>query len=239
MESTLTLWWLTALVLVLTTLNLGTLVYHWLRIRSPVELDLRRLNIVQEDGTPALVIANAERLPGVLMNGVERPTEGRGHGMIFFNSEGDENGGLTFRSNQTADGVSAGGHLSFDRFKSDQVIAMGYDEDPETWFAGFRVSEFPLRGTEAYFQAQDTIRSTVREDAVKGALDDLRRRWQEEGRWEKPRAFVGRHEGDALMMLSDAEGRPRIRIRVEASGHAAIQFLNENGTVERSIEPSL
>ncbi|HEX2206624.1 MAG TPA: hypothetical protein VHG93_03020, partial [Longimicrobium sp.] len=68
------------------------------------EIDVERINVVEPDGRLALVIANQERLPGVWMDGREHGDREGYNGIIFFNGEGDESGGLTHWSERTPDG---------------------------------------------------------------------------------------------------------------------------------------
>ena len=62
----------------------------------------KRINIVNEDGTTTMAISNKQRIAAPRMNGKEYPVEmiERQHfaGMIFFNEEGDEMGGLVYTS---------------------------------------------------------------------------------------------------------------------------------------------
>jgi hypothetical protein len=72
------------------------------------ELDAERINIVEGDGKVRLPLTNHKRMPGGRMAGVEltnrdgnRPT-GAGTaptaGLLFFNDDGDECGGLIYGS---------------------------------------------------------------------------------------------------------------------------------------------
>ncbi|HEY6659540.1 MAG TPA: hypothetical protein VI031_00305, partial [Pyrinomonadaceae bacterium] len=48
----------------------------------------------------------------------------------------------------------------------------------------------------------------------------------------KLRMYAGRgRDGNSLVQLSDAEGRPRLQMVVDADGTARIEFLNESGQV--------
>jgi hypothetical protein len=81
------------------------------------ELDVQRINLVEPDGTSRLVISNKALAPGIIIKGQEHPHPDRKTaGMIFFNDEGTENGGLIFGGEKGADGTErSSGHLSFDR----------------------------------------------------------------------------------------------------------------------------
>src|SRR5215469_6845215 len=61
------------------------------------QIRVQRIDIVEPDGTLRMVISNKARLPGVIVKGREQPPEDRPQaGMLFYNDEGSENGGLIF-----------------------------------------------------------------------------------------------------------------------------------------------
>lgn len=64
------------------------------------EIDVERINVVEKDGHVRMVIANRKRSPGPLYKG--RPfgyPGGTRAGLIFYDDEGTEDGGLIFRGN--------------------------------------------------------------------------------------------------------------------------------------------
>src|SRR5215467_5493007 len=72
------------------------------------EIDVERINVVEKDGKLRLVISNRDRSPGPIAYGKPFGYPGGSRpGMIFFNDEGSENGGLTFSGKQGADGKFA------------------------------------------------------------------------------------------------------------------------------------
>src|SRR5262245_15629253 len=59
------------------------------------EIDVERINIVERDGKLQMVISNRERQhPGVVDGKIMSRPNGRPPGMIFFNHQGNEAGGL-------------------------------------------------------------------------------------------------------------------------------------------------
>src|SRR5262245_65856315 len=83
------------------------------------EIDVHRLNVREPDGTLRMVISNHARLPGVIVRGKENPRVDRPYaGMLFYNDEGTENGGLVFGGHRSPSGevVDSGVSLSFDRY---------------------------------------------------------------------------------------------------------------------------
>jgi hypothetical protein len=87
-------------------------------------LDVERLNVLNADGSPALVLAGRGRLPGPTFEKREYPQELSGgrttaSGMIFFNERGDEVGGLTYHGQLAGERYRASGGLMFDQFRQD------------------------------------------------------------------------------------------------------------------------
>src|SRR4051812_49758939 len=83
------------------------------------EIDVQRINVREPDGTLRMVISNHARLPGNIVRGKETPPVDRPYaGILFYNDEGTENGGLVFGGHRSANGeiVDAGVALSFDRY---------------------------------------------------------------------------------------------------------------------------
>ncbi|HKN67370.1 MAG TPA: hypothetical protein VJW73_13900, partial [Gemmatimonadaceae bacterium] len=108
------------------------------------EIDVERINIIAPNGTPRLIISKAERAPDVIINGKTYHRSGSNEaGMIFYNEEGSENGGMGF-SGRTRDGhTSANAGLMFDQYGQDQTVGLTYDERDGRRSAGLRVWDRP------------------------------------------------------------------------------------------------
>jgi hypothetical protein len=110
------------------------------------EINVHRVNVTEPDGTLRMVISNKDRLPPVIIKGVEHPEMGEARpqaGMIFYNNEGTENGGLIFsgRKNDKGQIVDSGASLSFDRYGAGQTIQLAGVDDSENHFAGLQVND--------------------------------------------------------------------------------------------------
>ncbi|PXA05828.1 hypothetical protein DD898_12855, partial [Staphylococcus pseudintermedius] len=93
-------------------------------------IDVQRINVREPDGTLRMVISDQTRFPGLILHGKEYPHPRSRAGMLFYNNEGTEQGGLIFAGKQGADGnVSSGLSLSFDRYEQDQHRRV-YPTDP-------------------------------------------------------------------------------------------------------------
>jgi hypothetical protein len=112
------------------------------------EIDVHRINVVEPDGTLRMVISNKASLPGVIVKGKEQPPNDRPQaGMIFYNDEGSENGGLIFggRMNEKGQVVDSGGSLSFDKYGANQIVQLAGVDDANDRFAGLAVSDMRRR----------------------------------------------------------------------------------------------
>ena len=201
---------------------------------APKELSVERLNIVDSTGRALLVLANGPRLPGPSDGGKSYPPSwvGRGRmaGMIFFNAEGDEVGGLVYDGQKREDGYSAFGHLSFDQWKQNQVVALQYGDDGRTRHAGLTVWDRPTDAPMSMqFEAAERMLAEApgpRRDSLRAALDSARRRVA-----GIDRVFVGSRDRSAQIVLRDTKGRPRIRLVVDSTDVGRIEMLDASGAV--------
>jgi hypothetical protein len=69
-------WFLSVYAGLLTLIFLGGAVYgNEKRAITTDEITVQRINIVEPDGTPRLIISNHAKLPGVLVHGKEKPLD--------------------------------------------------------------------------------------------------------------------------------------------------------------------
>lgn len=192
-------------------------------------IDVERINIREPDGTLRMVLSNRAAFPGLIHKGTERPHPGRTHaaGMLFFNDEGTENGGLIYAGKRSEDGVSAGASLTFDRYEQDQVLQLLQTEDGQHSMSGLIFSERPDAPMDfeaaqgVYLGKDDAEREAARRAANIGGA---------------PRLFMGRsRDRNSVIMLQDANGLPRLMMTVTPEGEAAIEFLNEKGELAKAI----
>ncbi len=194
-------------------------------------IDVERINVREPDGTLRMSIAARDRMPGIIVAGREIPHPGRPQaGIIFYNDEGTENGGLVF-SGALKDGKPTNlGALSFDRWRQDQTVALSSTEEGSNRQAGLAISDRPDEPVDFATVARlvRDPKSPARDAAIRAA-----------GAAITPRAFLGRSQDrSSVLAMRDAEGRKRLEIRVTADGKAAIDFLDAGGRVSRSITGS-
>jgi hypothetical protein len=109
------------------------------------EITVHRIKVVEPDGTLRMVISNHGAFPGVIVQGKEQgPNRRPGAGMLFYNNEGTENGGLIFGGHRDVNGkvVDAGVSLSFDKYGvNGQMVQLAGVSDKDNRFAGLRVRD--------------------------------------------------------------------------------------------------
>jgi ABC-type amino acid transport substrate-binding protein len=192
------------------------------------EIAVERINVVDRDGTLRMVISNQDRMHPGVMDGVVIDRARPVAGMLFFNDEGDEVGGLTYTGTVRDGRRQANAGIMFDQLKQDQTIGFSYSESNGRRSAGLQVwdrSDQPLGGLIEKLNAANRIQDATERAKALAAI-----------RAEAPpgprRVFVGKNtDRTALVSLSDAEGRPRLTIAVDAAGNPRIEFLDEAGTV--------
>ncbi|MFN8583562.1 MAG: hypothetical protein U0163_21615 [Gemmatimonadaceae bacterium] len=196
------------------------------------EIDVQRINIVEPDGKLRMVLSNRPRSIGPIYKGKPFGYPGGSRpGIIFFNDEGTENGGLTFAGKQNADGTfEASSGFSFDQFNQDQILYFQYDDQNGKRRTGFTIADRANADIYDVVARLDTIRSMRDGPAKTAAMQQL----------EHPggvpmfaqRVYVGRDRARAAVInLSDPEGRPRLRLLVDSTGAASLEFLDASGTV--------
>jgi hypothetical protein len=201
------------------------------------EIDVERINVMEPDGKYRMVISNRPRSIGPIYKGKPFGYAGGGRpGIIFFNDEGTENGGLTFTGRRNADGsVQASTHMSFDQFNQDQVLNLDYGENgAQRQVAITMLDRLPLDIYD-FVQQRDSIRKltdTVARAAALRALAAPRNGVP----LQAQRVFLGRNsQKAAALVLSDPNGRPRLRIAVDSSGAPSLEFLDESGRVTSKL----
>ncbi len=158
--------------------------------------------------------------------------------MIFNNEDGYEAGGLVYRGTRDKDGkIEAGSILTFDQYRNDQVVTLGYDQTGDRKRNGLTINDRPDVQSEL---VKEMFRAMAAANSVAEA-ESIRRTYMSKipGRdVVARRLFAGRDvEGASLVTLSDPDGKPRLQLKVDSLGKASITFLDSSGRVIRIIKP--
>ena len=108
------------------------------------QIQAQQIRIVEPDGILRMIISNSKKIPGVIIRGkevekVDRPQAG----MLFYNDDASENGGLIFSGSKNDKGevINSGVSLSFDRYGGKQEVNLIGVNDKDNKFAGLSISD--------------------------------------------------------------------------------------------------
>lgn len=198
------------------------------------EIEVERINIVDRNGTLRLAISNTERCPDPVINGKTYARQGdRVPGLIFFNDEGTECGGLVYGGRKRGSGHFAGASLTFDQFEQDQVVQLYYDDEEGERAYGLDIRERPTKPLGELMIRWEPIMGMPEGADRDRAVQDFYAEFP-----VAQRLFVGRSgAGEAILKLNDSKGRPRIVARVDKDDIPRLEFLDEDGRVTYSLPP--
>lgn len=191
------------------------------------EIDVKRINVVEPDGTVRLIISDKAHFPGLIVKGKEYPHDRPTAGLLFFNDEGTENGGLIFGGKKNKEGkIENWGHLSFDQYEGDQVMVIDAGEEQGQRHSAVEVIDEP-----------DIPMSEITDALL---LAPAQRQARLEQLFSKnkshKRIYMGRStDQSAALQLKDGQGRDRIVLKVAADGNPSLQFLDELGNVTSQL----
>lgn len=196
------------------------------------EIDVERINVVEPDGNYRMVISNRARSIGPIAYG--KPfgyPGGTRPGLIFFNDEGTENGGLTFGGKTENGKYESGVHMSFDQYNQDQVVVLDYQDENGAKRTGLTFADranVPIVGLVA---RMDSIRAMPAGPARDAAMNKLMEPVDGVPLYAE-RVYVGRNRAKAaVLQLSDQLGKARIRLQVDSLGAPSLEFLDAQGKV--------
>ncbi|HRH44943.1 MAG TPA: hypothetical protein PKY82_25115 [Pyrinomonadaceae bacterium] len=197
------------------------------------EIEVKRINVVDDDGKLRMVISNKDRQHFGISDGkpIERKNGRPTPGIIFFNDSGDEMGGLVIGNNG---GKGHFGSFTFDKVQGDQTIGFRHLEGNDgSYESGLAVWQQPnITSTELSAKYDALYKITDKEERKKAAQKMI-----DNGELPTTRLFVGktRDENATVIRMSDIGGKTRIEMSVQANGNPKLNFLDENGKVIYSL----
>lgn len=191
------------------------------------ELTAERINIVEKSGKLRMVISNKELQHPGKMDNKDLPKRERPAGMIFFNDEGDEDGGLVYDGDKN----SASMTYSFDQYKNDQIMQLQYEQDKNSTSPvrsyGLKMwdrDDFTLTKQLRFYDSLQRLHDTA---AINAGI----KQYKAAGHTHQ-RFFAGMNDkGEVGLFLNDAKGKPRLNIYINKQNQPVIEMLDENGRV--------
>lgn len=191
------------------------------------EITAERINIVESDGTLRMVLSNRTLQHPGRMDKKDLPRRDRPAGLLFFNDEGDECGGLGYNG----DKKEAAMFMTMDQYKNDQIMTLSYEQEnhPGSPSRSYGLTlndrdELPLSGQISYFDSLKKLNDT-------SAYAQGLKRYKAEGHLSQ-RMFLGKNKsGEVGLFLTDTKGRPRLRLYINKQNEPVFQALDEKGHV--------
>ena len=194
------------------------------------EITVHRINVVEPDGTIRMVLTNKADAPGAYIRNKEFPHPTRQvAGLLFYDDEGTEDGGLIYGLSWDKAGRVTGSnvHLSFDKYMQDQIFTVDAGQEGKRTYSTLTMQD---RGD---YSIQEALEASAR---ISKLPED-----QRAAEWKKfaathpgdhTRVVLGRaSDGGSVLRLKDMEGRDRIVLRVEPDGTPTLQMLDAEGKI--------
>jgi len=198
------------------------------------ELNVEKINIVESDGKVKMTLFNSKNIPSMI---IEEEDILPGHrsddgvsGVMFYNNEGDECGGLIYGSNKDENGNhEMGMTLTFDQYKQDQVLQLLLTEQNGIQNYGLSIFDRPKKH----------MRETLKDlEEIKNAKDEIAREqaYVNAMRGNHLRLFTGKDsKGIVKTAMYDSEGKERIRMYIDENDIPHLEFLDQKGNIVTSL----
>jgi hypothetical protein len=201
------------------------------------EITTKKINLIGEDGSLRMVLSNETRQHSGRMNGKDYPKRDRPAGMIFFNNEGDECGGLVFAGKTKENKTNSGMSFTMDNYHDDQVVQIlnseEYSNGKNSIQRGIIINEYPIGSNIDTRNAQYKELEKIEDEKIRTQkIEELRAK---EG--SKRRLFIGRTKAnDSGIFLYDSEGNAKMKIYVDDKGNPRIETIDKAGNSKNIIE---
>ncbi|MES2864035.1 MAG: hypothetical protein V4666_07950 [Bacteroidota bacterium] len=201
------------------------------------EIEVKKITILGEDNLPRMVLSNETRQHSGRINGKEMEKRERPSGIIFFNNQGDECGGIVHQTKINEGKILSGMSFTMDNYNDDQVIQILNDEyyaDGKAYIQrGININQYPVGSNmEDRNKKIAEINKIADKKERNQKMNEL---WEKEG--SVNRLFIGRTKGNSSgLFLSGPDGKPKMMIYVDEKGNPKITTINESGEMKEFLE---
>ncbi len=227
-------------VIAVAALVVAAAALHAARAATFNTLTVHRLVIRDQHGRLAMVLTNHDQpMPSIINGQKVHRSGGGGNEIIFYNRLGNEQGGLLWTGqrggSRAAHGPAGAGSssadvLSFDTVNTDQLLQVDDGDDHGRFYSyitGWNRADFNQPQYLRLLQQFATAKTRAARQAALHSPAGQAYRHATARRY-----LVGYNlHNTAMVMLADAQGRPRIKMFVTPAGKAELEFLNAKGAV--------
>lgn len=211
-------------------------------------ITVQRINVVEPDGTLRMVLTNNSRLPGVIQHGKEYPDfanrkETTAAGILFYDAEGSESGGLTFGGRTDEQGqISRFGHFAFDRYEQDQMLTISANDDGTNYVSSISFNQLPSWSVVDYLELLLRIQDLPPEEQER-LIEEFEETHPSDD--AGPRALFASVNAPALpdqnlstLRFYDQSNTERLRTGLDAADEPSIELRDASGNVTYTIPPA-
>jgi len=138
---------LLAVLILLNIVLISFISYMLLNDKSSTFMEAEKITIKDDTGNNRVVIANTKYIPDPIVGGKTFQRAYKPAGLIFYDKNGDERGGLAITDNEEAN-LNA---LSFDYQNADAIGILAQDNKHDNYFrAGLFITDKDLSGKPGY-----------------------------------------------------------------------------------------
>ena len=207
------------------------------------EIDVERINIIENDGTVKMIITNVDKFPNgtTKINGRNtNETRKKRSGMLFFNEDGIECGGFIYDGEKKENGHSSGLSLTYDQYNGDQVMQLltqDYQEGDKRHVSSSLVfNDRPSNETQERNAEISKELATLRKEDPK-LMQQKYKEYEAQGLiGGAPRVMLGktRSQNNGLFLFDD-KGMPKAMFYVDKNNTAKLDFYDDKGQVIASF----
>lgn len=197
------------------------------------EITVERINIVEPNGDLKMVISNQNRQHAgmfdgkILFEGRKRPA-----GIVFFNEEQDEVGGLMYQGNKEG---GSSWILSVDQYKTDQVMQMRYLRNTNGQ-SRYGIQFWDKDENYTMPVIAQKIDSLTKVGKSMGEAVEIIKNSKKGNPITAERMFVGKtSDRQAGVFIQDQMGTDRLKIYVDSTDTPRIEVLDDSGRVIKNL----
>ena len=197
------------------------------------EITVERINFVEPDGKLKMVISNSKRQHPGMFDGETLKERERPPGMIFFNEEQDEVGGLVYMGNEDEGAAMV---LSFDQYKNDQVMQMQYQRN-RNGDQQYGVNIWDRTETFTLPKLISTTDSLKKKGiSNKQKIMEILQDMNNGKPLSAQRLFTGKNYNEQVgVFIKDEFGNDRINIFIDKNNEPKFQILDKEGNTLKEL----
>ena len=203
-------------------------------------IDVERINIVEADGTVKMIITNVAQFPNgetIINDKPINKNRKKRSGMLYFNEDGLECGGLIYDGAKNENGHNSGLSLTYDRYDGDQVMQLLTTDEARGDERRVRSAlTFSDRSANVSREEHNKIFAEIESIKDKKLRRQKRKEYNAQGLiGGTPRILLGKARGqkNGLFLFGD-NGKRKGNFYVDKNNNVKLEVYDDEGNVTNS-----